>query len=193
MYSLEEQARINRYETFIAIVPGKHAKASQHYFAEPTLPNHTFYQPINITGLKLPVVVWGNGACAYEGLAFQAFLGQVASFGHLMISAGDPGVKLSNQQESAAMMKDSIDWVAKNAGKGNYSHVDGSRIAAWGQSCGGTEALAQVGDPRISNFGLFDSGGLFDGGAAAAKVDKPTFYLAGGPTDLAYAIVRTAP
>lgn len=38
----------------------------QYSFEVESLPNHTFYQPLESgigSNLKLPVVVWGNGGC----------------------------------------------------------------------------------------------------------------------------------
>jgi hypothetical protein len=35
------------------------------------------------------------------------------------------------------MQKDSLAWIDANAGKGKFANVDGKRIAAAGQSCGG--------------------------------------------------------
>src|SRR5215469_9903538 len=41
------------------------------------LPDHTIYRPENLAGLNganVPVVIWGNGACANSGNAFRNFL-----------------------------------------------------------------------------------------------------------------------
>jgi dienelactone hydrolase len=60
--------------------------------ANPGLPTHTIYRPTDLSqfGLKnaLPIVSWGNGACANTGTLFQVFLTQVASHGYLAISIG---------------------------------------------------------------------------------------------------------
>ena len=50
---------------------------------DPSMPNHTIYAPDDLRALKphsLPVVVWGNGACANAGNAFERYL---ASMGPL--------------------------------------------------------------------------------------------------------------
>ncbi|HTE39935.1 MAG TPA: hypothetical protein VK629_03845 [Steroidobacteraceae bacterium] len=60
--------------------------------ADPSLPTHTIYRPTDLkpfSGTKsLPIVSWGNGACANAGTLFQVFLTQVASHGYLVISIG---------------------------------------------------------------------------------------------------------
>jgi hypothetical protein len=36
------------------------------YSTDPNLPKHTIYAPLNAPeGIKLPVLIWGNGACSY--------------------------------------------------------------------------------------------------------------------------------
>ena len=156
-------------------------------FEDPTLPKHTFYSPKDTSGLKLPVVVWGNGGCYAAGSAFQSFLGQVASYGVLVIANGPMSSQASGQTTSAWLVE-SMDWVTKNGGKGNYSYVDPTRIAAWGQSCGGLEALSQAQDSRINHIGVFDSGSLSaaESTSVAGKITKPVFYFIGGSTDVAY-------
>jgi acetyl esterase/lipase len=41
---------------------------------------------------------------------------------------------------AAALQKEALNWVEKNAGQGKYANVDKSRIAVAGQSCGGLES-----------------------------------------------------
>ena len=55
------------------------------------LPGHTIYRPENLSALngkKLPVVVWGNGACVNVGNAFSNFLTDISSYGFLVIALG---------------------------------------------------------------------------------------------------------
>lgn len=61
---------------------------------DPTLAKHTVYRPADMKGLgstKLPIVAWGNGACAADGNAFRLFLTQIASHGYLVIANGPIG------------------------------------------------------------------------------------------------------
>lgn len=135
-------------------------------------------------------MVWGNGGCSAEGTGFQGFLGQVASHGVMLIASGSAtGGTL--KQTTAKMMTDSIDWIKQAAGKGNYTHVDATRIAAWGQSCGGIEAYSNAANENVGSVGIFDSGQLTQAGtdSIAGAVTKPIFYFIGGSTDIAYANV----
>lgn len=55
------------------------------------LPDHTIYRPEDLSamgGTKLPIVIWGNGACVNVGNAFQNFLTDIASYGYLVIALG---------------------------------------------------------------------------------------------------------
>lgn len=88
-----------------------------------------------------------------------------------------------------------LDWLDANAGQGDYANVDGSRVAVWGQSCGGLEAYSVAEDPRVSHVGVFDSGQLTNESSIeiAGTTTKPIFYFLGGPTDVAYPNVSLLP
>jgi len=58
---------------------------------DPGLPDHTIYRPENLSDVKgsnLPVVIWGNGACANAGNAFRNFLTDISSYGYVVIALG---------------------------------------------------------------------------------------------------------
>lgn len=60
--------------------------------AEPSLLEHIVYHPADMDAAgKLPVVVWGNGACIHAGNRFRTFLTELASHGFVVISAGTMG------------------------------------------------------------------------------------------------------
>ncbi|CAG8959300.1 hypothetical protein HYFRA_00013070 [Hymenoscyphus fraxineus] len=169
---------------------------STYYFEEQSLVNHTFYQPFKSRGgtdsLKLPVIIWGNGGCDNLGLPYRGFLGEVASHGALIIATGpaftDPE-SFVNTGANPQAMTNAIDWVIENAGTGNYAHVDSSRIAVWGHSCGGLETYAAAShDDRVSHMGIFNSGYLQVNQTVAEvpKITKPVLYILGGPDDVAY-------
>lgn len=141
----------------------------------------------------------GNGACAAEGLDFRGFLGEIASHGALLIATGaaftDPETYPATDNttveasENPTALTQAIDWAVANAGRGQYAHVDASRIAVWGQSCGGLEAyIAGAHDDRVGHLGIFNSGQLTEAesAAVAGNMTKPIFYFLGGPTDIAY-------
>ncbi|KAH7120902.1 hypothetical protein B0J11DRAFT_589718 [Dendryphion nanum] len=163
---------------------------SSYYYQERDLPNHTIYQPKNPAGLKLPVIAWANGGCSTDGTSFSRFLTEVTSYGAIAIAVGKPGRGGKRRQMAVypERQKAAIDWITKVAGKGNYSHVDASRIAVWGQSCGGVESYYNAFDERVSSIGIFNSGQLTpnESTTVAGKVTKPIFYFLGGPSDVAY-------
>lgn len=91
--------------------------------------------------------------------------------------------------QNPAALTAAIDWVHANAGKGDWKHIDASRIGVWGQSCGGLESYgAGLNDSRVSHIGIFNSGLLNETSSKeiAGSLKKPVFYTLGGPTDIAY-------
>ena len=64
---------------------------------DPGLPTHTLYHPADLAaGGRLPVVVWGNGACWNAGNSFRWFLSDIASYGYMVIAVGpivDPPIQ----------------------------------------------------------------------------------------------------
>lgn len=82
----------------------------------------------------------------------------------------------------------SLDWVTKNAGQGKYAHVNGAKVAAAGQSCGGLQAYKVSLDKRITLTGIFDSGNL-QGNFDVKKLHAPVGYFLGGTSDVAYSSV----
>ena len=59
---------------------------------DPGLPTHTIYRPQDLSAVKekLPIIAWGNGGCANNGLAHRNFLMEIASHGYLAIAIGPP-------------------------------------------------------------------------------------------------------
>ena len=152
--------------------------------------DHTLYLPKTIPAdLKLPVLVWGEGGCQSNGIQFLSLLNQISSHGIFVIANGPPG---GTGQTKASMLKDSIDWVVKNAGQGKYANVDATRIAAAGQSCGGVEAYEMRDDPRVTALGIFNSGEMSEAESkkVAPTIKKPIFFFLGGSSDVAYVNVR---
>ncbi|PVH91240.1 hypothetical protein DM02DRAFT_577208, partial [Periconia macrospinosa] len=156
---------------------GPYAPAT--YMQDPSLTRHTIYKPSSKADTtKLPVMLWGNGGCSADATGQAPFLLQLASHGVLIIASGTPK---GSGQTTSAMMKESINWITKQAGKGSYANVDASRIVASGWSCGGFEAYEQIWDDRVSSLGIWSSGDRNKTGPANFK--KPVFFFAGGPSD----------
>jgi len=158
-----------------------------------SLPTHTIYRPKDLSAFsaqKLPIVVWGNGACVNSGSAYRNFLTEIASHGFLAIALGpitdeanpaktpkrSPAAEKAGPNGPATMssqMTEALDWaIAENGTKGSpyYGRLDPSKIAAMGHSCGGVQSLAIATDPRIKLLGIWNSGLL-----------KEEFNMAGNP------------
>jgi hypothetical protein len=91
-----------------------------------------------------------------------------------------------------------VDLPCSNARDGSafQRRIDVTRIAVGGHSCGGLQALAVSGDPRIDTTLVINSGiyNVPGSGRSRVQVDKsqltrlhgPTLYLTGGPSDVAH-------
>lgn len=58
--------------------------------AREDLRTHTIYRPQQMPATPLPVLIWGNGGCADNGLSHSFFLREVASHGYYIIALGYP-------------------------------------------------------------------------------------------------------
>ena len=58
---------------------------------DPGLATHTIYRPVDLKMDKHPVLVWGEGGCAKNGLMFPEYLSEIASHGVVVIADGPPG------------------------------------------------------------------------------------------------------
>ena len=169
--------------------------------ADPGLPTHTIYRPADLAAIgkqKLPIVAWGNGACANDGNRFRWFLSEIASHGYLVIAVGPIGApaldagpkpgslkpggpppKLPPPLTHTAQLIGAVDWAtAENSRKGGkyYHRLNPARIAVMGQSCGGAQAIEASADPRVTttlamNSGLFPDPTTMAGGKVLTKED----------------------
>ncbi len=57
---------------------------------DPKLATHTIYRPSELSMAKHPVLVWGEGGCAKNGLIFPEYLSEIASHGFVVIADGPP-------------------------------------------------------------------------------------------------------
>ena len=57
---------------------------------DPGLATHTIYRPANLTAAKYPLLVWGEGGCAKNGLTFPEYLSEIASYGFVIVADGPP-------------------------------------------------------------------------------------------------------
>ena len=171
-----------------------------------TLKTHTIFRPSDLSvfdgNKKLPIVSWGNGACANSPWEHKNFLSEIASHGYLVIAIGlmpEEGRRDYGKSESSSMIA-AIDWaIAQNEDPSSqyYQKLDVSKIAVAGMSCGGLQTLEVAPDPRVSTVMVCNSGILpdnFEGmpGMPAltkdhlSKLHSPIIYILGGESDIAY-------
>ena len=176
-------------------------------------PDFTVYRPKDldfaVTKTTLPLIVFGNGGCLNTSLPFERYLNEIASFGYVVVAIGPFRDSLDAVNDSLAFkytypgkMLEAIDRMAAAANDPAceyYLKVDMDHIAVMGQSCGGLQALAVSGDPRVTttvclNSGVIDPDSNRDGRIKDLVVGKevletlhsPVLYLIGGPSDIAY-------
>lgn len=173
-----------------------------------TLATHTVFRPKDLGALgrkqKLPIIVWGNGACANSPWEHVNFLSEVASHGFLVVAIGP--MPAAGQRggpggpTKATLLTDAINWaLAQNSDKSSqyYRKLDSAKIAVAGMSCGGLQALEVAPDPRVTTAVICNSGILGNPGGGMggmpkltkdhlAKLHTPTLYLLGGERDIAY-------
>jgi hypothetical protein len=176
--------------------------------SDKTLATHTVFRPKDLgpfgEKVRLPIVAWGNGACANSPWEHVNFLSEVASHGFLVIAIGP--MPAEGQRGGAGgptkspMLLDAINWaIAQNNDSSSqyYHKLDTNKIAIAGMSCGGLQALEGAPDARISTALICNSGILPDAGSGRggmpkltkdhlAKLHAPTLYLLGGEKDIAY-------
>jgi predicted alpha/beta-hydrolase family hydrolase len=172
------------------------------------LATHTIFRPQDLRPFgkkaKLPIIVWGNGACANSPWEHVNFLSEVASHGFLVIAIGPmPAVGQRGGPggpTKSALLTDAINWaIAQNSDKTSpyYQKLDPTKVAASGMSCGGLQALEVAPDPRLTTVMVCNSGILGNPGGGMggmprltkdhlAKLHTPTIYLLGGEKDIAY-------
>ena len=176
--------------------------------SDSTLATHTIFRPEDLSQFgkktKLPIIAWGNGACANSPWEHVNFLDEIASHGFLVLAIGPmpaegqrggPGGPTKSSQ-----MTDAIDWaIAQNSDKTSqyYGKLDTSKIAVAGMSCGGLQTLEVAPDPRVSTAMICNSGILGNPGGGMGgmpnltkdyleKLHTPTLYILGGERDIAY-------
>ena len=173
-----------------------------------TLPGMTIFRPRDLSPFgadqKLPILLWGNGACANTAEEHKNFLNEIASHGYLILAIGlldqiEVRDATSRQMTRSSQLLTALDWIlAENASSESIylGKIDASKVAAMGMSCGGLQAIEISGDPRISTTVVCNSGVLPKPSPMAAmpsltkealkSFHAPVLYIMGGPSDIAY-------
>jgi dienelactone hydrolase len=175
---------------------------------DPTLPGMTIYRPRDLspfgTANGLPILLWGNGACANTTQEHKNFLNEIASHGYLVLAIGlldqiEVRNETSRRMTRSSQLLDALDWILARSGSTEsvyFGRINRSKVAAMGMSCGGLQAIEISGDPRISTTVVANSGVLPEPSPMAAmppltkkdleRFHGPVLYLMGGPRDIAY-------
>ena len=176
---------------------------------ESTLPEHTLFVPQDLSAFSakkpLPVLVWGNGACANSPFEHMNFLNEIASHGYIVLATGE--IPMTDDWYKGPMSRaeqqiESIDWIIKqNADPSSpyYQKIDTKNICVAGMSCGGLQTLFNCADKRIKSLMICNSGLFNQQNASQAvggmpmppksklkEIHTPILYLLGGKTDIAY-------
>ncbi len=176
---------------------------------EPTLKEHTVIVPQDLTPFGpqklLPVLVWGNGACANSPFEHMNFLNEIASNGYIVLATGN--IPMTDEWYKGPMSRaeqqiESLDWIiAQNSDPKSpyYQKVDTKNICVAGMSCGGLQTLYNCADPRITTLMICNSGLFKQSNAAQAvggmpmpeksklkDIHTPIIYILGGKEDIAY-------
>jgi uncharacterized RmlC-like cupin family protein len=174
-----------------------------------SLATHTIFRPKDLSAFgkkeKLPIIAWGNGACANSPWEHVNFLSEVASHGFLVVAIGPMPAEGQRAAPGggttkSSMLTDAINWaIAQNTNKTSqyYGKLDTKKIAVSGMSCGGLQTLEVAPDPRITTAMICNSGLFIDRGTAMGgmpslpkehlqKLHTPVIYILGGERDIAY-------
>lgn len=192
----------------ITIENGGQGKYPAIVTEDSSLEGMTIYRPSDLTPFgnenKLPVLLWGNGACANTTEEHKNFLNEISSHGYIVLGIGlldqiETRGDISRKRTQSSQLLKALDWISvENGREGSSYHgkVDTSKVAAMGMSCGGLQAIQISSDPRITTTVVCNSGVLPTPSTMAAmpaltkedlkKLHGPVLYIMGGPTDIAY-------
>lgn len=170
---------------------------------------YTLYRPADIKKSlekfgKLIPVVFGNGGCTQYSSDYLPLFTRLIKNGYIVLAVGVKDLWNESRQNGEPIQFDKIgyednltegiDWLQKTvADKSSplYGALDIDKIAVGGHSCGGAQALAVSGDPRVKTTFMMNSG-MGDMKMAGAdktslsKLHAPIIYLIGGEEDIAF-------
>lgn len=118
--------------------------------------------------------------------------GQIGGGGDLPLDPNETDATVVAQMDMALAWAYAMNELSSSELQG---HLDMTRIAVAGHSCGGLQTIKYSADPRIKTSMIFDSGVYnVPGGMSRVKVSKfdlhavhgPMAYITGGPTDQAH-------
>ena len=164
-----------------------------------SISTHTIYRPKDLSAFgdreKLPISGVGQWRMREFKFGHQNYLSEIASHGYLIVAigpmqaggggrggprAGGPAADApaaGAPVPSGGTLLDAVNWAtAQNANPQSpyYRKIDTSKVAVFGHSCGGLQALEVSPDPRVKTTLVVDSGILNSSGAAPGGSGSPT-------------------
>ena len=127
-----------------------------------TQPKHTIYRPASLENFPhkdtLPIVIMSGPGCNNDGDFYRPFWTEIASYGYVVFAVGLP----VEEDATAELWKNTaddyltaFDWIfAENKRKECkfYGKADTTKVALFGQSCGGIQALRIADDPWVTTL-----------------------------------------
>jgi hypothetical protein len=125
-----------------------------------SLTTHTIYRPANLAS-KAPMLVWGEGGCAKNGLTFPEYLSEIASYGFVVVADGPP---VQNAGGPGG---------AKGGAKGGPGGPDGAKGAPGGAPGAAKGPAGAPGTAAAKGKGGAPGGGanMLDGTALVAGIN----------------------
>ena len=166
------QASVKKKSSLVVIEDGGTGPYSAVATEAWTLPGMTLFRPRDLSAFgdekKLPVLLWGNGACANTTWEHKNFLSEIASHGYLIVAIGlldeiNERGEGSRQKTKSSQLLTGLDVILaenKSAESIYFGKLDASKVASMGMSCGGLQAIEISADPRISTTVVCNSGVL---------------------------------
>ena len=149
----------------------------------------TIFRPADLgPGKNYPIILWGEGACALNGLDNSAAMAQLASHGYFVIADGTPNgtgsrnMNANNLEEMGRPMLAYMSWIVAENRKpcsAYYQSLDTSKIGANGFSCGGLLSMGTAKDPRTTTWGLTSSGSFSNNPTLWNSVHTPVLIIEG--------------
>jgi len=135
---------------------------------DPSLATHTVYRPQDLSKVKgkMPIIAWGNGGCANNGLSHRNFLMEIASHGYLAIAIGPP-IALPAQGKGAPKGGDGKQGAPKGEAKQGAPKGGGKQAAAAGPATKSSQLIDAI------NWALAENsrkGSPYNGKLDASKI-----------------------
>lgn len=142
---------------------------------DPKLATHTIYRPRDLSLDEHPVLVWGEGGCAKNGLMFPEYLSEIASHGFVVIADGPPIARAAGGPTANGAAAPGAGGPPAGGGAGppadRFTMVDGTALVAaldWleAESKGrDSRFYGKVNVERVAAMGM-SCGGLMSYGAS---------------------------